>query len=344
MSISRHHSRHGDEEDESAFISMTDMTVSILFIVLILLAFFASQLRPEQTVPIHEYERVKSRLQERDLQLQEALKLIEDLTEGTVDVTVLSGLQEKVDRLTQKIAEMDESASRAVALQQEVAQLRDELARAYRLLSQSAANPLQVYNGAVAHERVRLLTTLRNQINNAFPELGVRISATQDALQFQGEGLFASGSASLSRRSQAKIKRIADLIDAALSCYTLGPRSAFDPSCNPSFAVIEALQIEGHTDSVGAAPRNVALSSQRAAATYAAMIQHESRLSDHQNLIGQPVLSVAGYGEDRPVSDNETEGGKSANRRIDLRFIMLRPARVEDIAKVQRALQGGVRE
>ena len=40
-----------EEEEESAFVSMTDMTVSFLFIVMIVLAFFASRLRDPNQVP-----------------------------------------------------------------------------------------------------------------------------------------------------------------------------------------------------------------------------------------------------------------------------------------------------
>jgi flagellar motor protein MotB len=239
---------------------------------------------------------MKIRLIERDGQLQETLKAVEALTNGAVDLDTVTLLQQQ--------------AEQATTLREEVEGLRDELARTYRLLAQKQANPLQVYNAALAEVRVKLLTDLRDQIDAAFPELGVRLSGGRDALQFQGEGLFASGRASLSRDSRAKIEQIADMIDAALPCYTLGARAAYSPECNASFAVVEALQIEGHTDSDGSAPLNVQLSSLRAAATYEAMVVHEPRLSDHQNLLDQPVLSVAGYGEDRPVTENETTLGK----------------------------------
>ena len=47
MAIVVRRRRQHEEEGESAFVSMTDLTVSFLFIVLILLAFFATQFRPE---------------------------------------------------------------------------------------------------------------------------------------------------------------------------------------------------------------------------------------------------------------------------------------------------------
>src|SRR5277367_4890351 len=45
-----------EEEEESAFVSMTDMTVSFLFIVMIVSAFFASRLRDPNQVPQPEYD------------------------------------------------------------------------------------------------------------------------------------------------------------------------------------------------------------------------------------------------------------------------------------------------
>ena len=55
--------RHHEDEEESAFVSMTDMTVSFLFIVMILLAFFASQLQDHDNVPRSELDKV---VNERD--------------------------------------------------------------------------------------------------------------------------------------------------------------------------------------------------------------------------------------------------------------------------------------
>ena len=57
--------RHQEEEEgESIFVSMTDLTVSILMIVIILLGFFASQMRDVQT--LEELERLQNVLVERD--------------------------------------------------------------------------------------------------------------------------------------------------------------------------------------------------------------------------------------------------------------------------------------
>ena len=54
--------RHEEHEAESVLVSMTDMTVSFLLIVMILLAFFANQIRADQDEPV-----VPQRLYEREL-------------------------------------------------------------------------------------------------------------------------------------------------------------------------------------------------------------------------------------------------------------------------------------
>ena len=48
--------RHGEERQDSAFVTVTDLTVSFLFVLLILLAFFATEFRPDEEEPEAEPE------------------------------------------------------------------------------------------------------------------------------------------------------------------------------------------------------------------------------------------------------------------------------------------------
>ena len=59
--------RHDDDEQESAFVSMTDMTVGFLFIVILLLAFFASQYSDTDKVPRYQYQIVTKQLAQHNL-------------------------------------------------------------------------------------------------------------------------------------------------------------------------------------------------------------------------------------------------------------------------------------
>ena len=67
--------------------------------------------------------------------------------------------------------------------------------------------------------------------------------------------------------------------------------------------------IEGHTDSVGSDEYNLGLSKRRAQAV-------RDFLASQDVVEGR--LSFEGYGESRPVADNDTEEGRQKNRRVDL--------------------------
>ena len=64
MAVAGLRRRHAEEEGESVFVSMTDLTVSFLFILLVLLAFFATQIQPEEMVPLSEHDALKRGLSE----------------------------------------------------------------------------------------------------------------------------------------------------------------------------------------------------------------------------------------------------------------------------------------
>jgi OOP family OmpA-OmpF porin len=66
--------------------------------------------------------------------------------------------------------------------------------------------------------------------------------------------------------------------------------------------------IEGHTDSVGSDAYNKALSQRRANAVRDVLV---NRLD-----IEPERVNAVGFGEERPVADNETDNGRTANRRV----------------------------
>jgi outer membrane protein OmpA-like peptidoglycan-associated protein len=68
------------------------------------------------------------------------------------------------------------------------------------------------------------------------------------------------------------------------------------------------ITIQGHTDSIGPRAFNQKLSERRAARVYQYLVD---------NGIDKARLSTVGFGLDNPVADNETEEGRSQNRRID---------------------------
>jgi OOP family OmpA-OmpF porin len=70
-----------------------------------------------------------------------------------------------------------------------------------------------------------------------------------------------------------------------------------------------SLSVEGHTDATGTLEKNRALSEQRAKAVVGALVAAG---------IDSARLSAVGYGQERPLADNSTEGGRAKNRRVEL--------------------------
>jgi flagellar motor protein MotB len=320
--------RHVEDEEESAFVSMTDMTVSFLFIVMILLAFFASQFDDAA-------EKVPRVL------LDQAHAEVARLT-GHVEAAERQAemLKAEVEALQDENARLKADLGRANT---RIAELETEIERLRAMIRQlEVRDPLEAYISDGAEARRRILGTLRNKLRLRFPDLQVVISEESDALRFQGDGLFDRGQALLRPEKRAIVDAVSEQLQLILPCYTLGPVADWSRDCNPAGAVIEAVQIEGHTDTDGNEINNLRLSTARANETFVAMTGREPTLVEHLNVRDQSVISVAGYGEMRPVAENDTAEHKATNRRIDLRIIMYVPQRTEEIERIRTALDAGI--
>lgn len=70
------------------------------------------------------------------------------------------------------------------------------------------------------------------------------------------------------------------------------------------------IEIQGHTDNVGAAAANLRLSQDRAAAVKAHLVQNFRIASDR--------LTTSGFGDTKPLAGNDTEEGRARNRRVEI--------------------------
>ncbi len=111
-----------------------------------------------------------------------------------------------------------------------------------------------------------------------------------DAIQARTKITFGPGSTDLDRDAMRIVGRIADVL-----------RDCGDVE----------VEITGHTDSQGRAEMNRTLSEARAIAVLEALIAERVLAS---------TLTATGYGETRPVADNDTAEGREANRRIEFRL------------------------
>ncbi|MNE84139.1 Peptidoglycan-binding protein ArfA [compost metagenome] len=69
------------------------------------------------------------------------------------------------------------------------------------------------------------------------------------------------------------------------------------------------MTIDGHTDNVGTAERNLELSKQRAAAVKDYFVSKG---------IAEGRLSTNGYGLEKPKASNKTAAGRAQNRRVEM--------------------------
>lgn len=170
------------------------------------------------------------------------------------------------------------------------------------------------------------------------------IDVTEDpvmgVVSLKGDGLFNRGSSELAEREGAldKVKVLAQTLEDTFSCYSFysikGVAVPLDNwrDCNPDSIFIESIYVEGHSDSDpfrGVLPdgsrNNLQLSARRATNTYEQIVSFTPSITSFMSPNNQQALSVAAYGEQRPVATNDTLEGKSQNRRIAIRLVMYMP-------------------
>lgn len=181
--------------------------------------------------------------------------------------------------------------------------------------------------------RTKILRTLEKQLKDR--GLKVTIDTDTGVLRLPENVLFEKGQAQLTPQGYQAVGMVAGEMAKVLPCYTFGvPRAG----CPASPHRIDAIFVEGHTDKDPmAGPRdNLDLSVERATNTYRALRAAAPALVQMRNLpAGEgeplPILSVSGYGPDRPVDAGDSDAAKAKNRRIDLRFLMVTPRAPGDI-------------
>jgi outer membrane protein OmpA-like peptidoglycan-associated protein len=100
--------------------------------------------------------------------------------------------------------------------------------------------------------------------------------------------LFDSGRATIARRSEALVGRVANKINA-----------------NPH---VRRIRIEGHTDDIGSAKKNQELSQARAEAVRDFLIRKG---------VDADRLQAVGFGNTRPLDPKKTADARAKNRRVD---------------------------
>lgn len=153
-------------------------------------------------------------------------------------------------------------------------------------------------------------------------------------LRLPDEILFEKGRDVPKAAGETALRVLAEALATNLPCYTF--QTATRPvTCSDLRHPVEAIFIEGHTDSdpITPSPRirdNWDLSASRASNTFRMLYDYQPVLGNFLNgppndLASRPLMSVAGYADQRPIDRGRDETAMSRNRRIDLRFVMATP-------------------
>ncbi|KMV29899.1 hypothetical protein AB733_15530 [Photobacterium swingsii] len=212
----------------------------------------------------------------------------------------------------------------AIQKQNEVTETRKEVVR-------KLTNTEQIRN--------ELLQDLKDRLKKE--KIDVEIDTRHGVLRLTEKAvLFKTAADTLSERYRNNLRTIGIVLNEVIPCYAENPPSNIACSnLDQTKGKIDAVFIEGHTDNVpmksSRIKDNWELSANRAIAAYRLVVPN-SVLDNLRNISGQPIFSVSGYGEGRPVDghNHSVPTPDGVNRRIDLRFIMTPPALTEP----QRAL------
>jgi outer membrane protein OmpA-like peptidoglycan-associated protein len=181
------------------------------------------------------------------------------------------------------------AAERGRATDADAARLAAETARAQaeaaRLAAEARAQSAAQNAAAQSEqEKAALRERLRTQLNVI---LETRETA-RGLIVSLSDVLFDTGSANLKAGAREKLARISGILVSHQGLK---------------------LEVEGHTDSVGADDYNQRLSEQRAGSVSAYLGQQG---------IAPAAVGTAGFGESKPVATNDTAAGRQQNRRVEL--------------------------
>lgn len=173
----------------------------------------------------------------------------------------------------------------------------------------------------IAVLRLSILRQIRESIVSVMGD-GSKVSIGDNGSIILSEGvLFDLGSAEVKPGSAKMLNELITVFTAFLSN---GENARY----------VDSIVISGHTDSTGTDEINRELSTARANSVLSYLMKgNNGSLGAYAE-----YFCAAGYGSTRPVESNDTEAGRSANRRIEI-SIILRDETVLDIVEDYLALE-----
>lgn len=209
---------------------------------------------------------------------QEQLRMQKAAISAEAEKAKLVAAEAEANRLA-----AEQARAAAVAEQAKLEAQRQNLQREAEQARADAVKAQQGLRDADA-ERARLREQLRAQLNAIL----VTKESARGLIVNMSDVLFETAKWQLKPGAREKLARVGGII-----------------SGHPELK----LEVEGHTDSVGSDEYNQTLSERRAASVRDFLLTQGVRAES---------ISARGFGESRPVADNESSTGRQQNRRVEI--------------------------
>ena len=298
------------------FISMTDMLLGLLIIFLVIVGYLAVSfsLSIEKAMQADE---AMNRAEEAEARIVEARKQYEDALERVA--------------IAEDQAREAENKFAAAAKQMAVANARAEEA-------EQRADQLQNILISIDKTRVEILEAIKARL--AASNFNVEIDEKSGVVRLPEAELFQTGKFELTEEGRQNIEILRAALEGILPCYSSSKNiyvtiQRLGICADTSNNLVDAFFVEGHADSQPVKSNilfkdNQELSTKRAMTAYNLLAGSEL-LSKLTNSNDEFIMSVSGYGANRPLCMEQTKACFSKNRRIDLRLVMEIPKRFENI-------------
>ena len=296
------------EGEQGFWPSYADMmsAVALILFFLMLLSYIQNLITGNNLQNTQELlDDTKTRLASTELELRDTedslaltLKQVEDAESELSKVTV------DLDRVKLTLAEKeDDLAAQDQLLSNQAALLQEQ--EEYMKAASKEILELRGQMQTIAVLRLSILEQIRDSVVKVMGDAS-KVSIGENGNIVLSEGVFFDvGSSAIKAGAIPTLNQLIDVFQRFLS----------DPD---NVKYVDSIVISGHTDSTGTDENNRVLSTDRANAVLGYLLDNGGgKLQQYAS-----YFCAAGYGETRPVADNETEEGRAQNRRIEISIIL----------------------
>ncbi len=282
------------EGEQGFWPSYTDMmsSVALILFFLMLIAYLQNMITGNRLINTQEL------LEETKINLADTLGQVRDAENQLALINI--ELENAKSAMQSQQQQIDASAA-LIATQEEKINSQNN----YIALTNEELIRLRQQMTTIAYMRLSVLEQIKKSISETLGDTS-KVSISDNGNIVLDEGLlFDYNSATVKPESYSLLNRIS----SAFATFLANDENS---------RYVDSIMITGHTDNTGKADYNRELSNNRANAVLNYLYSaNNGRLENYAS-----YFCAAGYGATRPVASNDTEEGRSANRRIEISIIL----------------------